>query len=638
MKKIMFTLLALSGLIAVQSNAQRVCGSADHYHEMMMTNPDFKSNHELQEQKTQEYLSHPEHQVRALKTIPVVVHVVYNTAAQNVSDAQIQSQIDVLNKDFRKLNTDWTGTPAVFQSLVADCEIEFCLAKQDPNGNPSTGIVRKSTTVTAFGTNDAVKKNAQGGDDAWNSSKYLNLWVCNLSGGVLGYAQFPGGPAATDGVVITYTGFGTIGTAAAPFNKGRTATHEVGHWLNLFHIWGDDGSACTGSDQVGDTPNQGSEYYGCPTFPQVSCSNGPNGAMFMNYMDYTDDACMYMFTVGQKARMDALFTTGGLRASLLTSAGCTVPTGNTCGTPSGLAASGITTSGATVSWSAISGATSYNVQYKLSTAASWTTVTSTTTSKALTGLSASSSYNVQVQAVCSAGTSTYSSVLSFSTTGTAPACSNNYESNNTRNTATSIAANSTIKSMLATSSDKDYFKIVTTNAAPKLKVTLSTLPGDYDLKLYNASGTLIGTSQLGGTASETITINTAPTGSTYYAYVYGYGGAYSSSICYTLTNVTSATNLKIESSELEATNKVDISIYPNPASDQLNIEFYSIENPSVIVNVYSTLGQKVITNAIQTIEGQNKSMLDVSTLKNGMYILEIIDGEEKKIQKFSIQK
>src|SRR5207237_8069001 len=130
------------------------------------------------------------------------------------------------------------------------------------------------------------------------------LWVVlAMRGVVLGYAQFPGGPAATDGVVIAQSCFGNTGTAAYPFNKGRTATHEVGHWLNLYHIWGDDGTACTGSDLVGDTPNQGDENYGCPAFPSVSCSNGPNGDMFMNYMDYTDDACLFMFSAVQKTRM-----------------------------------------------------------------------------------------------------------------------------------------------------------------------------------------------------------------------------------------------------------------------------------------------------------------------------------------------
>ena len=139
---------------------------------------------------------------------------------------------------------------------------------------------------------------------AWPANRYLNLWVCTLGGGLLGYAQFPGGPARTDGVVILNTAFGTTGTATTPFDLGRTATHEVGHWLNLRHIWGDRND-CGGTDFVTDTPNAQLPNYGKPTFPHISCNNAPNGDMFMDYMDYVDDAAMVMFTAGQVERMNA---------------------------------------------------------------------------------------------------------------------------------------------------------------------------------------------------------------------------------------------------------------------------------------------------------------------------------------------
>jgi hypothetical protein len=251
--------------------------------------------------------------------IPVVVHVVYKTATQNISDAQIHSQIDVLNRDFRANNPDKSTVPAVFQPLIADVRIEFELATEDPDGNPTDGINRVPTDETSFNDDDSVKFTASGGADAWPSSKYLNLWVCNLSP-YLGYAQFPGGPAATDGVVITYTGFGTMGTAAAPFDLGRTATHEIGHWLNLRHIWGDDGGGCAGSDLVADTPNQGNKHFGKPSFPQVSCGNGPNGDLFVNYMDYVDDDTMVMFTTGQVTRMQAVLDS--TRSAIGTSIPC----------------------------------------------------------------------------------------------------------------------------------------------------------------------------------------------------------------------------------------------------------------------------------------------------------------------------
>jgi hypothetical protein len=236
--------------------------------------------------------------------IPVVVHVVWNNADQNISGDQILSQFEVLNQDFRRKNADLSATPSAFMPLTADAKIEFHLATVDPTGAPTSGIERRQTTVESFTDDDAVKSVSTGGLDAWPADRYLNLWVCQLDG-FLGYAQFPGGPAETDGVVILHSAFGTTGTAAAPFHLGRTATHEIGHWLNLHHIWGDDGTGCAGSDNVADTPNQGGSNFGTPTFPHVSCSNGPNGDMFMNYMDYVDDGAMVMFTGGQASRMQA---------------------------------------------------------------------------------------------------------------------------------------------------------------------------------------------------------------------------------------------------------------------------------------------------------------------------------------------
>src|SRR5215207_1439679 len=176
-----------------------------------------------------------------ITVIPVVVHVVSKTSAQNISDAQIQSQIDVLNRDFRQTNPDAASIPSAFGGLVADARIEFELATADPNGNATNGITRTTTTADSFVDDDGVKAAATGGADAWATDKYLNIWVCQLGNNLLGYAQFPGGPANTDGVVILHSAFGTTATASAPFDLGRTTTHEVGHWLNLFHIWGDDG-------------------------------------------------------------------------------------------------------------------------------------------------------------------------------------------------------------------------------------------------------------------------------------------------------------------------------------------------------------------------------------------------------------
>ena len=261
--------------------------------------------------------------------IPVVVHVVYKTPAENISDAQIQSQIDVLNADFRRLNADAVHTPAPFAAVAADARIEFALAVRGPGCTPTDGITRTATSVDAWEwTDHGMKSAATKGADPWDQSQYLNIWIVNYKD-ILGIGTFPGMPAAIQGVVCDFRAFGTIGTLTPGAHLGRTATHEIGHYLDLFHIWGDDNGACSGSDLVADTPNQAdaSPFSGssCRTFPATSCGNAPDGDMFMNYMDYSGDQCMNLFTAGQVDRMDAALHTA--RASLLASPGLIPPTG-----------------------------------------------------------------------------------------------------------------------------------------------------------------------------------------------------------------------------------------------------------------------------------------------------------------------
>jgi hypothetical protein len=248
--------------------------------------------------------------------VPVVVHVLYNATEQNISDVQIKSGIAALNRDFRRLSADTLNTPAHFRSLAADVQIEFYLATASPQGKPTSGIERKRTERIAWMPDEKIKQEAAGGLDAWDSKSYLNIWIGSLAG-ASGYATPPGSNAKTDGVVIHYNAFGTINTVA-PFNLGRTAVHEVGHWLGLKHIWGD--RSC-GDDGVEDTPQQGFYTKGCPSGFRSSCNNGNAGDMYMNFMDYTNDNCMNLFTLGQRQRMRAAFEKGGPRASLLASKG-----------------------------------------------------------------------------------------------------------------------------------------------------------------------------------------------------------------------------------------------------------------------------------------------------------------------------
>ena len=251
-------------------------------------------------------------------TIPVVFHILYNQSQEQISNAQVLSQLQVLNDDFTRNNADANNTPSSFSSIAADTKINFCLAKRDPQNDTTSGITYTNTEVTSFSLYDIrVFSDSLGGKDIWDPSKYLNIYVCNLTN-ALGFSSFPGGNSFKDGVVIDYQNFGTNGTVNPPYNLGRTATHEVGHWFNLFHIWGN--GNCS-SDMVDDTPTQETENYGCIVHPSPSCTN--NGDMFQNYMDYSNDDCMNLFTEGQKERMHATINTE--RTEIANSYACSLP-------------------------------------------------------------------------------------------------------------------------------------------------------------------------------------------------------------------------------------------------------------------------------------------------------------------------
>lgn len=291
---------------ANQTQGLRYCAANDVLQEQLKQDPGLAKRMEEIESFTKTYIQHPSNNkliAGGIIQIPVVVNVLYKTTAENISQAQIQSQIDVLNEDFKAINSDYSLTPSIFQSVRSgDIKVSFVLDQ----------VIRKATTKKSWGTNDAMKKTTTGGINPTSPTTKLNLWCCNMGGGILGYAQFPGGSNATDGVVIDNNAFGRTGTVTAPYHKGRTATHEVGHWLNLRHIWGD---ATCGSDLVGDTPLHNTANYGCPTYPHRSTCTGTPVEMTMNYMDYTDDGCMYMFSAGQATRMQAVFAVGGPRNS-----------------------------------------------------------------------------------------------------------------------------------------------------------------------------------------------------------------------------------------------------------------------------------------------------------------------------------
>lgn len=635
-------LLLLTAVIAMMASSafsQQInrCGTSEVMQQLFEENPGYKEELQKIDAFTAEYIKANPTGTRTQVTIPVVFHVVYNTTAENISDAKVLSQLDVLNEDYRRLNPDVNETPAVFAGVAADCEINFCLAARDPSGNATTGITRTSTTKTSFSSNNNVKFTAQGGHDIWDRSKYLNIWVCDLGSGLLGYAQFPGGPANTDGVVIDYAYTGNIG-ATPPYQYGRSATHEVGHWLNLYHIWGDDGTGCNGSDQVSDTPNQADETYGCPLPTiRISCTNGPNGDMYSNYMDYTDDGCMNLFTTGQKSRMQALFGTGGSRVSLLTSDGCVPPGGGgTCNVPAGLNVTGITTSTATLNWSAATGALSYNVQYRMVGSGTWTSTTSATTSKAISSLAAGTQYEFQVQSACASGaTSAFSASTNFTTT--AAGCTDAYETNNTKSSAKAISTGVTINALIDVSTDVDFFKFDNSVSQPNIQVALTTLPANYNLDLYDPSGVKIAASKKTGTQDDIINYNTTVVG-TYKARVYSSGGAANATVCYSLTASISSSPFRTVELAAQQIGGEMTNIYPNPSNGNMVVEYSSTANTSVQLIAYDMLGKVIFNQSTFANEGTNTFSVNISNIATGMYMFEVRNGNEASRMKFSIDK
>jgi hypothetical protein len=617
--------------------AQRQCGTMENLQMLIDNNPAIIEQMNAVEEHTRHVEQHGT-APRAVITIPVVFHIVYKNSTENISDAQIQSQLNVMNNDFRKLNSDVSLTPSLFAGVAADMEFNFCMAQRTPSGASFNGINRvASTRTSAFGSGNNVKQSSTGGTPGWDPNKYLNVWVCDIGGGILGYATFPGtATATTDGVVCDYRYFGTTGTATAPFNKGRTITHEIGHWLNLRHIWGD---ANCGSDLVNDTPTHQTSNGGCPAFPKNNTCAGGGTEMTMNYMDYTDDACMYMFSAGQKARSVAIFAAGGSRAALLTSDGCTPVTPGACNTPSGLASSNVASTTATVSWGAVSGALSYNLEYKTAAATSWTLFNTASTAVNLSGLTVSTTYNFRVTTVCSNGNSAVSAAASF-TTQAVSTCTDNYEPNESRTAAKTIPLATNISARIGTSTDKDYFKFNNTSSARNVKVSLTNLPADYDLELFRGS-TRVRTSVNGGTTSETCIYNNTQTATTYTAYVYGYNGAFSATSCYTLRAEISSSSFVREAGESEdmdtETDEL-VSVYPNPSNGILNIRLVPTSDMQQTVQVFNHLGQLVESVDLQFSKEQPATVISLNDLTDGVYFVKVFDGENVQTRRVLLRK
>jgi hypothetical protein len=620
----------------------RTCGSMTHLLEQIADNPEFKTVRERIETQTYEYTHRaPSVSERSVIAIPVVVHVLYNSARDNISDAQIQSQIDALNRDFRKMNAETSRIPAEFQNVAADMGVEFCLAKRQPNGLPTSGIERLYSSNATWQANDDMKRSEKGGLNPWDASKYLNIWVCSLSGGALGYSTFPGSPLSIDGVVVDYRYFGTYNTRA-PFNLGRTATHEVGHWLNLFHIWGD---GICGDDHCDDTPTHQGANYGCPAYPLVRTSCGStNTEMTMNFMDYTNDACMYMFTKGQKARMLSLFAVGGARRGIVEANLCGFIPPPLCAVPTNFSIANISAQSVTVAWTASTDNATFTIEYRRASDLTWTSAVNLTANPfIINGLQSATTYQVRLRARCSNTIESLDSpILTVQTLAKIilpppppyAECADIFEPNNSLSAAYKIASTSKITGIISDSRDRDWFRIETPTVGSTAKIKLSSLPADYDLRLFDNRLRLVQTSENQGLTDETLSYTTTAGQDFLLVYIYGYNAAFHPAKCYLLeingTENADKSGLRITNlKKYENTEGVILS--PNPTTGLVNIELPTVNETKI--HVYNAMGQLVLSTQNTA---SSRSSVDLSNQNNGVYWVKIEqDGQvwRKKIVK-----
>lgn len=594
-------------------NKAHQCHAHENLTQQLTADPSLKDRLDAHERFTNAFASRIQVRGGQQVTIPVVVHVV----SAGVTDAQVLSQIEALNRDYNKLNTDANKIPSEFIGLTADCEIKFQLAARTPDNEPTNGILRHTSSRTEWGGQDDVKKPSKGGFAPWNASKYLNIYVCPIGNGVLGYASFPGTPAEVDGVVIDPTAFGTTGTARRPFNVGRTCVHEVAHWLNLYHIWGD--RNC-GDDRCSDTPEQKEAHYGDLTNATYStCSGTKTRDMSMNFMDYVNDASMVMFSNGQKTRMQA--TLNGIRASILTSDGCVPPVQIGCKVKN-ILVSELKTTAATLAWNAISGTKTYTIDIKKTGTTNWLSTTTNDPTYTFSNLTPNEFYEIRVKSDCP--TAEFSEAVNF-TTRLATKGMDDYENNNSKAEAKEIKANGTIAALIGDEKDVDWFSVKTTPQQPNLNVLLTTLAADYDLRVYDAKGKMLKVASIQGLDNESISINST-VAATYFIQVYGYNKAFDAYTNYTLTTTTSAQNFGIDevfeyyNKSVRTVEEEAFQIYPNPVIVDATF-YFDAKKEGIVTLQISDLRGVVYAKKTQNIGKATPSVsVDLSALPSGIYI------------------
>lgn len=613
-----------------------------------MTDAQFEAwvNPLIAQYKAQQSLSS---QTGGIITIPVVVHVIHNGqavgVAPNITDSQVQSQITVMNNDFRRL----AGTPGFNTNAVGvDTQIQFALAQQDPNGNPTNGINRVNLCQASWSTGaiDSTVKPTT----IWDPALYLNMWSVNFSdSSLLGYAQFPdasglgglntsGGPANSDGVVANYSTFGSINyndgsfLLNPPYNEGRTMTHEVGHWIGLRHIWGD---ANCGNDFCADTPTAHSANFGCPTV--VNCDANGN-EMVQNYMDYSDDSCMNIYTQNQKDRMIVIMNNAPRRTTLKTSTkdlpmtlfandaevkldiSCTAAGGSSCAS-----GSGATTQKVTIynrGTSTLTAATiNYNFNGGANTPYSWTGSLAThkfaTFDMPLTS-PVNGTLNVSI-ATANGVTDQRASNNTATTTYAVPTPPTNYTFNTVVFRLQRDIWGSEITWNIKNSAGTTLYSggpYTDTGALPLLITQNWTLPSNqcYTFTINDSYGDGICCTQGAGyyDIKNGTTVVASSTGS------YGAGESKAFSI-----------NLILSAEEFETLN--NIYLYPNPAKASVNI---AVPNDLELPNsytIFNAIGQAVEKRTVTTSEDLT---INTASYSNGVYFITVEKGNEKKTLRF----
>ena len=599
------------------------CGSVEYEKYLQSLHPERATKDEFESwlaPKVQEIQAQRSNGASIMITLPVVYHIITDgTGSENLSAATIQAQNDQLNLDFGNSS----GSP---YSVAADTEVEFCLATENESGSTlfEPGINR----VTDFGDGPFSRPDFENNikpQTQWDPTRYFNVWVGDLGGSLLGYAQFPsnsglqglntnGGDANTDGVVVLYSSVGSVAnpSSGGPYNLGRTLTHEVGHWLGLRHIWGDS-SACTNDDFCADTPDATNSNGGCPTVD--SCpSDGLGADMVENYMDYSNDACLNTFTADQKTRIQAVLANSPRRMELATSTVCepavvydydgAIEIENLnieeCGTT--FAPTVVITNNGNFNLN--SAVISYQIDSDTAFTESWTGFLFSNQSETVT----LPTLNI------SAGSHTFTVEL------TSP--SGNTDQNTVDNT--------------AMSSEFSVFFDTTT-------VNLSLLTDDYGSETYwefkDANDAIL---YSGSGYTDNITVNESfdvTAGGCYSFTIYDTEG---DGICcgygignYTLTD--SNSNVIAAGGEFETQETVsitanstlgtgnylsesEITLFPNPTTDVLNIKLRDSNSLPDTYTIYNMLGQVVLQQSIAEL---NDLTVNTSSLSKGMYFIKI---------------